>query len=756
MGRARLVFFSMPFGTKQVGTEPHNFDETWKKLLKRSVPDGWEDMRIDEVNQPGTITEQLQHVLRTADVVVFDVTTANPNVLYELGIRDVFAPGRRVLIARDGTVPPFNIATERVLHYPRDVATAIATGFPQLLRQQILHVVGGVTGGRRQAPEGSRLRAQIERATNVPSLVGLWHEWKTFESVPADPLLQLAKMFSQHRRLDLAIEVAHRAYQEAPNEWEVARTLGWYLRKSGAYDEACGLLRQAIALNPSDIESMGMLGGIYKRRALDMHRRGDDCGRREWFEQSRKLYADASAIDPLDIYSLVNAGALTFIAGQKDNAPYRQIIEIVGKDPRGASTWDLLALAEAYLVEGKGESALTTCTAVAERSDFTVELRDSECDQLLLLQEFGLVGRDVAAARSILLGERVRPGNGIVLIHLSDVHFGKKPGTPDATEMQMHRFRDRLGLHDHRSLAAHILDECAAEVRSSAAVFVVISGDSGYQATAEEYDQAKKFVSTLLDGLKVGTDRLVIVPGNHDVNWKLSGYQLSHRFDAYLGFIAELYGERFKTVYPFVDWDFRINSPRPLSHQILSVHKNPEHEIVFVGFNSCVVEDHQRHFGAIGQEQIKLAEKQLADISPSWVRVAVLHHHVLPLESRLSEGKEGTEMDGTLVRDYSLVERAFHSMGFDLVLHGHKHEPGIRVSRLVPDGEKSLIVCGAGSAGVEKDELPPDCGNHFAIYRIPASQRRAGTTFVEIEWRTLPVNDINRRWTKRGPWKVEG
>lgn len=754
MGRARLVFFSMPFGTKQVGSESHNFDETWQKLLKRSVPAGWDDRRIDEFNKPGTITEQLLDILRTADAVVFDLTSANPNVLYELGVRDVFAPGRRVLVAREGTVPPFNIVTERVLYYPRDVDAAIAAGFPQLLLQQILHVVGGVSGGPRQAPDEHRLRTQIERAANVPSLVALWHEWKTFESVPADPLLQLAKIFSQHRRLDLAIEVARRAYQEAPNEWEIARTLGWYLRKSGAHDEAGGLLRQALALNPSDLESMGMLGGMYKRKALDLHRRGDNYGAREWFEQSRKMYEGASAIDALDIYSLVNAGALTFIDGQKDNAPYRQIIEIVGKDSGGAPTWDLLALAEAYLVEGKRECALTTCTAVAARNDFTVEMMDSECEQLLLLQEFGLSGRDVTAARSILLGERVRPGQGIVLIHLSDVHFGKKPGTPDATEM--HRFRERLGLHDHRSLAAHVLDECAVEVQSGAAVFVVISGDSGYQATIEEYDQAAKFVRTLLDGLNLGMDRLVIVPGNHDVNWKLSGYQLSHRFDAYLGFAAGLYGDRFKTVYPFVDWDFRINSPRPSSHQILSVHKLPEHGVVFIGFNSCVIEDHQRHFGAIGQEQIKLAEKQLADISPSWVRVAVMHHHVLPLESRLSEDKEGTEMDGTLVRDYSLVERALHSMGFDLVLHGHKHEPGIRVSRLVPDGEKSLIVCGAGSAGVEKDELPPSWGNHFAIYRIPELQRRVGRTFVEIEWRTLPVNDINRKWTKHGPWKVDG
>ena len=56
---------------------------------------------------------------------------------------------------------------------------------------------------------------------------------------------------------------------------------------------------------------------------------------------------------------------------------------------------------------------------------------------------------------------------------------------------------------------------------------------------------------------------------------------------------------------------------------------------------------------------------------------------------------------------------------------------------------------------MEKEELPDDWGNHFAIYRI-ASARRPGETFVDVEWRELPYNDIHRSWQARGRWKVNG
>ena len=118
-------------------------------------------------------------------------------------------------------------------------------------------------------------------------------------------------------------------------------------------------------------------------------------------------------------------------------------------------------------------------------------------------------------------------------------------------------------------------------------------------------------------------------------------------------------------------------------------------------------------------------------------------------------------MDGTIVRDYALVERRLHELGFDMVLHGHKHEPGVRVSELVNAYEKdapgkSILVCGAGSAGVEAGELPHGWGNHFAFYRIEAGRRRTGSPFVNVVWKEFPYSDISSRWATKGRWTING
>lgn len=758
MARAKLVFFSMPFGSKLVEGQDHDFDETWRKLLQPAVPEDWEHKRIDEISAPGTINEQFKYFLRTADVVVFDLTAANPNVLYELGIRDVFAPGRRVIVARDGTVLPFNVAHERVTFYPTDLARAIETQFPLKLRSQILEVSGASVKGPRAAPAESRMTAQFRRATTLPALVALWEEWRTYNAPPVDPLLELARAFSEQGRPDLALQVAEHAYQEEPEHWEVARILGWYLRRANETERATLLFNQALALNANDVESMGMLGGIYKRQAITYLREGQEDEGRRWLDKARGMYLRALGVDSRNIYHLVNVGALTLMAGERENSAYRQIVDLIGTNFRETLTWDLLALGEACLGLGDVDDALEAYSMATRRTDFTTEMRDSASEQLNLLASFGFTKTVADAARTILMGEHARPGKKVVLIHLSDIHFGKKL---DGTEM--HRFRGGRGpVGDQRTLAEHITDECTAERLDDVGVFVIISGDTAYQATREEYRQALEFVRQLMKGLALAPEQVVIVPGNHDVNWKLSSHEAAQRFDEFLMFAKDVFDTKFEALYPFIKWDFSLRTPRPESCQILSVHKSPEHGIVFVGFNTCVVEDHQLHFGAIGKEQVKLAEEALAKVNPSWVRIAVMHHHVLPLESRLSMGHDGIQMDGTIVRDFGLVERELHSLGFDLVLHGHKHEPGVRVSQLVHAfgptqwKRKSLIVCGAGSAAVEKNELPPDWGNHFAIYRISEGRRRAGAPFVDVEWRELPYNDIHRKWVSRGIWQIDG
>jgi hypothetical protein len=75
-------------------------------------------VRADEISTPGEITEQVCLHLRDDDVVIADVTDANPNVMYELGLRHT----RDLLTVQIGEEHrlPFDISVIRTVRFVRD------------------------------------------------------------------------------------------------------------------------------------------------------------------------------------------------------------------------------------------------------------------------------------------------------------------------------------------------------------------------------------------------------------------------------------------------------------------------------------------------------------------------------------------------------------------------------------------------------------------------------------------------------------
>lgn len=99
-------------------------------------------------------------------------------------------------------------------------------------------------------------------------------------------------------------------------------------------------------------------------------------------------------------------------------------------------------------------------------------------------------------------------------------------------------------------------------------------------------------------------------------------------------------------------------------------------------------------------------------------------------------------------------------MKFDLVLHGHKHKAQIRetviknVGNTVADYAK-LIVCGAGSAGVNAVELDHNVSNQYQVIEILHTPRKKTVDFVRVEWRTLDVSP-EAEWVTPGSWIIAG
>jgi hypothetical protein len=113
-------FVIMPFsGTFETHTEDYrngHFENFLKPLIESC--DNVEAFRSQPLRQD--LLRQIVNDLVFSQIVVADLTDANPNVYWELGVRLSFRHGT-VTIANEGSKIPFDIATKSVLFYPSDL-----------------------------------------------------------------------------------------------------------------------------------------------------------------------------------------------------------------------------------------------------------------------------------------------------------------------------------------------------------------------------------------------------------------------------------------------------------------------------------------------------------------------------------------------------------------------------------------------------------------------------------------------------------
>ena len=115
-------FVIMPFGDKpdQDGT-PIHFDEIYKSFIKDAVEGmGIKCVRCDEIGESGWIHSKMFTHIYDADVAVVDITSLNPNVFYELGVRHVLKRNVTIIIRQVGTKAPFNIQGFNIIEYKAD------------------------------------------------------------------------------------------------------------------------------------------------------------------------------------------------------------------------------------------------------------------------------------------------------------------------------------------------------------------------------------------------------------------------------------------------------------------------------------------------------------------------------------------------------------------------------------------------------------------------------------------------------------
>ena len=120
MSKDPLCFILMPFGQKpSMGGHLINFDAVYRDVIENAVKSAkLEPLRADEEQSGGIIHKPMFERLVLCEYAIADLTTANANVFYELGVRHAVNRGRLFFYTRrDIGRLPFDVTPLRALPY---------------------------------------------------------------------------------------------------------------------------------------------------------------------------------------------------------------------------------------------------------------------------------------------------------------------------------------------------------------------------------------------------------------------------------------------------------------------------------------------------------------------------------------------------------------------------------------------------------------------------------------------------------------
>jgi WD40 repeat protein/3',5'-cyclic AMP phosphodiesterase CpdA len=283
----------------------------------------------------------------------------------------------------------------------------------------------------------------------------------------------------------------------------------------------------------------------------------------------------------------------------------------------------------------------------------------------------------------------------LTILHLSDVQFGKDhrfagaaaTGADDVYDTLLSRLvEDLKGLRDETALRPEL---------------VLLTGDFAEWGRKSELDDALRFVRGLAEFLGLGRDRVVLNPGNHDVNRDLcEGY-----FATCAGNEEQPQEPFWPKWSPFVAMFRQFYGDTPgvsmTPDQPWSFFEVPELEAVVAALNSTMKESHREedHYGWVGEAQLRWFAEQLEPYRErGWWRLAAVHHNV----------RRGPVRDDENLRDYELFRARLGPL-VHAVFHGHTHDGKLDwLSNRVP-------ILATGSAAVTVSARPPEVPNQYQV-----------------------------------------
>ncbi len=348
MNHKPLCFVLMPFGKKpDAAGAMIDFDAVYRDLIAPAIADaGLDPLRADEEMTGGIIHKPMFERLILCEFAVADLTTANANVFYELGVRHAVRPWSTVLLFAEGGRLPFDVAPLRALPYrltlegvPQDAETtkrAIAarlienrnpkdvpaTDSPlyQLIEDypNIEHTKTDVF--REQVRYSEELKQLLSAAQRrgLDALRSLENELSPLRDLEAGVIVDLFLSYRAVKGWQAMIDLERRMPRPLAMTVMVQEQLALALNRAGEDERAEQVLLDLLDRRGPSSETYGILGRVYKDRWQAALKRGDTFLARSQLDKAINAYLRGFETDWRDAYPGINAVTLMEIKTPPD------------------------------------------------------------------------------------------------------------------------------------------------------------------------------------------------------------------------------------------------------------------------------------------------------------------------------------------------------------------------------------------------------------------------------------------------------
>ncbi|WP_265822652.1 tetratricopeptide repeat-containing protein [Geovibrio ferrireducens] len=290
----KFCFVIMGYGKKTdtYTGKVFDLDMTYTNIIKPAVEKaGLICVRGDEIQESGLIDRNMYALLIRADLVIADISTYNPNAIYELGVRHASRPYSTIILKEDQGCLAFDLSHNKIFSY-KHLGDDIGASEAKRCQEELVALITSIL---------TRCETDSPFFQFIPSLCHYVLPDEEFGKILSElaerekhlfAIVEKAKIEMNQNNFVAAYKLWSKASEKAEDEayfiqqHALARYKSEFPSKAGALQDALIIISKLKPDLTNDTETLGITGAIYKRlyllhkdiayldKAISFYRRG--------------------------------------------------------------------------------------------------------------------------------------------------------------------------------------------------------------------------------------------------------------------------------------------------------------------------------------------------------------------------------------------------------------------------------------------------------------------------------------------------